>query len=126
MTLKDKLTMLPGRVAVLTDAELPQESDIKVPDWVVAKMRNLGVPPHHLIAGEIVGVGYSSPQKGRAGIHPDDFKVGDRVAVMPLEGRIIHRNDPDHPDLGELIPEGKQLRLLGALQDVNEQVLIKL
>jgi co-chaperonin GroES (HSP10) len=126
MTLQEKLTMLPGRIAILTDTEFPQESGIKVPDWVVAKMRNLGLPPHHLIKGEIVAIGYSRPQKGRRGVHPDDFKVGDTVAAFPLEGRIIDRHDEDHPDWSHLIPEGKQLRLYGALQDANEQVLIKL
>jgi len=126
MTLQQKLTMLPGRIAVLTDAEFPQDSDIVIPDWVLANIRNLGLPPHQLVRGEIVAIGYSRPNGYRQGVHPDDFKVGDQVAAMPLEGRIIHHGDKDHPELGQLVPEGKQLRLYGALQDASEQVLIKL
>lgn len=126
MNLQDKLTMLPGRIAVMTDAEPCQGAFVKIPDWVVAKMRNLGLPPHQLIPGEVVAVGYSRPAKGRRGLHPDDFSVGDRVAVMPLEGRVISRNDEEHPTISGLIPEGKQLRLFGALQDYSEQVLVKL
>jgi hypothetical protein len=127
VTLAEKLTMLPGRMAVLTDAEFPQDSDIKVPDWVIQKMRNLGLPPHQLVLGEVIAVGPRGKHtKSRSDVHPMGFAVGDRVAVMPLEGRIIHRNDPDHPELSALIPEGKQLRLYGALQDYSDQVLIKL
>lgn len=126
MNLQEKLTMLPGRMAVLTDAELPDQSDVILPDWVKAKLRNLGLPPHQLVQGEIIAIAYSMPQKGRRGLHPSDFKTGDKVAVMPLEGRIIHHMDSDHPELGALIPEGKQLRLYGALQDYSDQVLIKL
>lgn len=126
MTLQEKLTMLPGRVAVLTDDEFQQDSQIQIPGWVIQKLRNLGLPPHHLIQGEIVAVGYQKPSKDRYGVHPDDFKPGDKVAAMPLEGRVIKHKDEDHPELGELIPKGKQLRMYGALQDYSEQVLIKL
>ncbi len=118
--------MLPGRIAVLTDAEPAQDSQVKLPDWVIARVRNLGLPPHQLVQGEVVAVGYCKGTKSRAGLHPDDFKAGDKVAAMPLEGRIISHNDADHPDLGALIPKGKQLRLYGALQDYSEQVLIRL
>lgn len=126
MTLQDKLTMLPGRIAVMTDDEFKQDSEIEIPGWVIQKMRNLGLPPHQLIEGEVVAVGYVRPSNGRKGIHPDDFKPGDKVAAMPLEGRVIKHKDEDHPELGELIPKGKQLRMYGALQDANEQVLIRL
>ena len=124
MMLQEKLKMLPGRVAVLTNADPEQDGVIEVPGWVTQQIANLGLPPHKLVPGEVVAVGYG--RTARTTIHPDDFKVGDRVAVMPLEGRIIHHKDEDHPDLGEIVPEGKQLRLYGALQDYSEQVLIRL
>lgn len=126
MTLQEKLKMLPGRIAVLTNADFEQTSSIHLPDAVLARLKNLKLPPHRLIKGEVVAVGYRKPSKDRYGISEDDFKVGDQVAAMPLEGRIIFHKDEDHPELGELIPKGKQLRMYGALQDANEQVLIKL
>lgn len=112
--LKEKLTMLPGRIAALfpipEDLTYVTKGGVLLSDKVVATRRNLEIPPFQMSEGEVVVSGSRT--------HPE----GAMVAAMPLEGLWVKAGDNDLPELGSLVPPGYLLKIFGIRNALDDQV----
>lgn len=91
--------MLPGKVAGIVQLDTKGDALIEVPDEIIARRRNLGIPPFPLSVNTCIASGR------------EDISPGDKFYAMPLDGLWINPNDPDIPELGAIPKKGEQLRL---------------
>jgi hypothetical protein len=99
--LRASARVLPGRLSVLIDPR--RDGAVSLPDSVLAKIRDLEIPPYDLDTGTVI-------DSGVGGIRP-----GDRVAVLPREGLAIESGD------FPWMPEGREVRIYKG--DILAQVM---
>ena len=109
--LQDRISCLPGRVAMIVNPEFPNLSIIEIPELYSALRERMENPPFSLRKGWVVSSG-------------DMPKVGECWLTMPNEGQWWSPSEVK--DLFDIeIPSEYQLRFYGAYQTLWDQIVCR-
>lgn len=116
-----KLTMPPGKAAVLVPDDQPEASVVSLPDFAIANRRHLAMYGKDIDMGILVK-DYQEQDRKRNAYYPV-LKAGTIVGVDATQGLRIEPNDTDSPEVGAVVPEGFSLRFYGCRMDATDQIV---